>query len=190
MKLLYASYDNSIKSKDAKWDHHLGIWLLQRGLGDDYGMKSDADELEGMIAEGLYGKPYFKDHPDIHFNISHSRGLVVCAFHDGEIGVDVELVRTFRENVLRRICTDKEIAAIQKEKGTPIYEELFFRYWTAKESYLKYTGTGLASDPKSVEFEIDPVRIEGEINCSDKGVRVVQKQLKNKMVLSICTERA
>ena len=39
------------------------------------------------------GKPFFPDLPQVRFSLSHSHGAAVCAVHDREVGVDVELLR-------------------------------------------------------------------------------------------------
>ena len=36
------------------------------------------------------GKPYFPKHPEIHFNLSHTRGAVLVALSDRQVGVDME----------------------------------------------------------------------------------------------------
>ena len=54
------------------------------------------------------GKPYIKDHPDIHFNISHTNGAIAVAFSDSPIGVDVEKIRDFNLKITERFFTPYE----------------------------------------------------------------------------------
>ena len=39
------------------------------------------------------GKPVLANEPDVHFNLSHSGNLAVCAVSDHPVGVDVELLQ-------------------------------------------------------------------------------------------------
>ena len=39
------------------------------------------------------GKPWFPDHPQRHFNLSHSGKMALCALADGEVGVDIQEMR-------------------------------------------------------------------------------------------------
>ena len=49
------------------------------------------DRIEYCKTEN--GKPYIKNYPDYHFNISHSNGAVAIAFSDYPVGVDIEKIR-------------------------------------------------------------------------------------------------
>ena len=87
------------------------------------------------VESGPQGKPYLPEHPEVHFNLSHSGRWVVLAIGDRKVGVDVEQ-------------TDRPVdcAALSKRHFTPEEQEHpddFFAIWTAKESYLKYLGVGL-----------------------------------------------
>ena len=72
------------------------------------------------------GKPFFPDLPQVRFSLSHSHGAAVCAVHDREVGVDVELLRP----APRRL-------------GAGMTDEAFFRLWTAREATAKREGRGL-----------------------------------------------
>lgn len=95
------------------------------------------------LAEKPLGKPFIPEVPDFHFNLSHSGSWVVLAFGDSPVGIDVEKLEYTpgRQQVMRRFFTPEEQAYVQED---PAEEgERFFRIWTAKESWLKYTGEGL-----------------------------------------------
>lgn len=89
------------------------------------------------------GKPYLREAPQLHYNLSHSGDWVVIAFGETEVGIDVEKITT---------ATEKEAIAQQfftKEEQQYIFHHpqfashRFFQVWTGKESYLKFLGTGL-----------------------------------------------
>lgn len=111
---------------------------------------------------GKYGKPVLKGIPDIHFSISHSGNYALTAVSDHEIGCDIELIRPMDLSVARRFFHPEEYAhlcAAAPEAQT----ELFFRYWTLKESFLKITGMGLRLPMNA--FRID---------LSGSGIRIFQ----------------
>jgi 4'-phosphopantetheinyl transferase len=82
------------------------------------------------------GKPFAKNFPAIHFSISHSNNFSIVVFYDKEIGIDCEnKTREISKETLSRFFTSKEIDDFSK---FPL------RLWISKESYVKYTGLGLA----------------------------------------------
>ena len=84
------------------------------------------------LAYNRYGKPYFPDHEDVQFNISHTRGAILVGFHDQPIGVDIERIRPVSERTMQRIADVKT-------------EKEFFESWTRRESRGKWSGTGLGA---------------------------------------------
>ncbi len=88
-----------------------------------------------------HGKPYVKEFPDVHFSVSHDGGVWACAVSGCEVGLDLQ--KTCDRDTTRiaeRFFHPTEIAWLA-EQDSP---EEFFRIWAKKESYVKYTGTGLA----------------------------------------------
>ena len=131
------------------------LWKLVEHAGED------AKTLN--IKKGINGRPFFENCDRLDFSISHSNELVVCALSvdSGRVGAD----------------TEKQESTIRKEKQ-PLFAGRFFsgnereildaepdrfsEIWTRKEAYLKWVGTGLATDlrevdtcriPKNVRFE-------------------------------------
>lgn len=74
-----------------RMEHEAGTKLLAVGLRERYGLELKTS-VEAGLSSGQHGKPYLRDYPGIHFNISHCEGLVACAFSDTETGVDVERI--------------------------------------------------------------------------------------------------
>ncbi len=106
-----------------------------------------------------YGKPEIlrrADEPAIRFNLSHSKGLIVCAIalHD-DLGVDVEY--TQRNNALlaiaRRFFSPMEVTQLQKMTGNA-QRQYFFELWTLKEAYIKACGKGMAIPLRQFSFDI------------------------------------
>ena len=114
--------------------------------------------LEWRFAIGERGKPSISEPAAAsgwHFNLSNTRGLVVCAVSGvhSRLGVDVE--RLDRSNDLLaladRYFSPLEVAEL---RALPSSEQpsRFFDYWTLKESYIKAHGLGLAIPLDSFSF--------------------------------------
>lgn len=92
-----------------------------------------------------HGKPFLQNlQSPLFFNISHSGDYLVVAFSEQEIGIDIERIARCRMEVARRFYHPVEVEALEKADGTA-RTALFFRLWAIKESFLKYTGTGLSA---------------------------------------------
>lgn len=131
----------------------LGRVLLNLGLKSCY----EIDEVQ--IMKSPNHKPYLKDQP-LHFNISHSNELVVCAIAEFPIGIDVEFIdQTMNYLDFQFQMTQQEFDKIncsQNQIGD------FFSYWTQKESVMKAHGGGMMIPLDSFEIINEECEIEGE----------------------------
>ena len=112
----------------------LGKVLLQHGLSTYY------DIFETEIRLSSNHKPYLKDDP-VHFNISHSKEMVVCAIGEFPIGIDVEFYDTavnYKDFEFQ--MTPGEIKKIHEADDKIKH---FFNYWTEKEAVMKAHGDGM-----------------------------------------------
>lgn len=112
------------------------------------GRDPSADDLLGEVRTPE-GKPYFPAFPGFHYSISHSGGLVVCAAWNRPVGIDLEMIPSDPEMALKiagRFFSVREQHALQKlqSEDPAAMLCLFARFWTARESYIKLTGRGLA----------------------------------------------
>jgi 4'-phosphopantetheinyl transferase len=96
------------------------------------------------LDQGASGKPLLRDarNPRSGFNLSSSQDYGLLG-HDanGEIGVDIECIRQFKDaaDFAAHNYSDSE----RRQATTPAD---FFRIWTRKEAFLKCTGLGLVDD--------------------------------------------
>ena len=97
------------------------------------------------------GKPSLVRHPNLHFNLSHSGTLAVCAVSGEPVGVDVETICDHGDEVARYCYQPKELDWLSQ---APDRAQAFTRLWVRKESYIKLTGTGLSREPRS--FSVVP----------------------------------
>lgn len=106
-------------------------------------LNKHAEFLNYSLEYGEQGKPNVLGRDDFHFNLSHSGSYVVCVTDSRPIGVDIQKVDAKRG---RRIA-DRFFAKAEQEMLSQAseveFERLFCRIWAAKESYLKFLGTGL-----------------------------------------------
>lgn len=118
--------------------------LLLLGLQQEYAMAKLPDiSLEDS------GKPFFPEYPDICFNYSHCKAGILCGISGRRIGVDVETVREYRENLAKRVCHPQELLFLDEEDDKA---STFIKLWVLKEAYTKYTGQGLRMDLRSLAF--------------------------------------
>jgi len=117
---------------------------------------------EWRFVVGANGKPAVApDQPQIHFSVSHIDQLVAVAVSaEREIGLDIECVD---QNVSPDLIAGfSHVDEAHSIGGLPRPREIreFIRLWTLKEAYTKLTGAGHTLDFKSIQFTLDPVRLE------------------------------
>lgn len=117
--------------------------LLSRALLHD-ALKNYFDIQDALQIDHLkHGKPYLVDHPSIHFNISHTNhNMAIIIAKNSEVGIDIETIRERKnlQGLIERTLKENEIEWLNKEANQL---SSFFKLWSAKEAYLKTTGTGL-----------------------------------------------
>lgn len=119
----------------------LAYLLLKKALREEYGLTENP-----LFEYGPHGKPFIVGHPEIHFSLSHCREAVACAVSDRPVGIDVESVRRYKEDVVRYAMSDEEQQLIVAAERPDV---AFIRLWTMKEARLKLTGEGITNDLKS-----------------------------------------
>ncbi len=112
--------------------HEAGVQLAQQMLSEISRMPPH--EIRILYTEN--GKPYTDSVP-LHFSISHTDGVVLCAVHTAPIGVDIERIRLPHPKTIERVCTSAECAYIGDDPTR------FAAVWTRKEAYAKLTGKGI-----------------------------------------------
>ena len=124
----------------------VAVWLLLReALQTEFGL---ADVPE--VALTTQGKPYFPNRPDIHFSLSHCAAGVACAVDTHPIGVDIERVRPFNDDLAAYVLNEQELESVRHAADPALF---FTILWTKKESLLKLTGEGLRNDLKNILME-------------------------------------
>ncbi len=145
------------------------------------------DALTPLIAER--GKPYVQA-AHFHYNISHGGDYVVIAYGEREVGVDVEPIKTRSQAwaVARKHFTpDEQQRLFAHSIGSAEFDAAFTLLWTRKESYVKYTGQGLACSLPT--FSVDVALPQGRVlDASGNPVEVVTESLfpDKTHIVSVC----
>ncbi len=156
--------------KDKRLSLGVGL-LLERALRDQ-GIDAHSHE----IGYSAHKKPFLSKFPNLHFNLSHSEERVMCAISDCEIGCDVERVTPIDLNIARKFFFTSEFEAIANQPDGASRYDIFFRFWTLKESFMKVTGLGfyLNLSDFCVEFQNENIVVRQSVDDADYSFREYQ----------------
>ena len=167
-----------------KQEHLTGRALLAFCLNEQFGLTPDQIRIE----TGEFGKPWLPEYPEVQFNLSHCRGLVICATASVPVGVDCEKMRNISVPLIRRILTESEQETVLNDAySNEERNRAFLRFWTLKEAYSKYIGSGITMDFKSVSFALTDT---GTVQCSDPGVDCIQYDLDGEYQIALCSQKS
>ncbi|MBR2145842.1 MAG: 4'-phosphopantetheinyl transferase superfamily protein [Muribaculaceae bacterium] len=128
-----------------------GAGLLLDNMLREHGLR----ERDMQYSEGEHGKPFFVNHPELHFNLSHSGNLVACAIGNKPVGIDIQNIVKLRRSLVNYTMSAAEIAQLDAMTSVDDQELFFTQLWTLKESYVKATGTGLSHNFPSFAVHSD-----------------------------------
>ena len=124
----------------------IGRGILRRLLG----RYLEEDPAGLVIDVNHQGKPHLltgSNETPLHFNISHSQGMVMMAFSlITELGVDVEYIHRERDylGVAERYLSVEELSILDSLRQRK-RKERFYQFWVKKEALLKLAGEGVFS---------------------------------------------
>lgn len=91
------------------------------------------------------GKPLWKGF-HYYFNLSHTKNFILCCISTlGNIGADVEKIDNAPFEIMEIAFHPIEKNYIQNAPSSQ-KDYYFYKIWTQKESYTKFTGTGIVDD--------------------------------------------
>lgn len=182
VELVYPNRKNAVlrlKNKKAAIMSLATGLLLQDIAEKECGIS--AKELK--ISTNDNGKPYIDGYGDFHFNISHSDSMLVIAYGDCELGIDVEKLKENDITVAKRCFTKEEYEYIIGDISLDCHtkpQDRFCKIWTMKEAYLKYKGTGISVPLNS--FAVNPT--EGKVSGEEVSIF---STIMGEYMISICT---
>ena len=139
---------------------HLAYQLLAYGANRYWGLTS-LPEME----RGARGKPFFSEHPQHQFNVSHSGDLALCVLDSAPVGGDIQMIRPCRAALLDRVCGPAERDWLRQRGDSPA---AFTQLWCMKESRCKHSGTGLRRPLSAISV---PLPEHGEEALERDGLR-------------------
>ena len=136
--------------------------LLKHGLKEMYGIDEDPE-----FEFNENGKPCLRNHPEIHFNLSHCRKGVMCVISDAPVGCDIEEIAGELDPDLCRYCFGEAGTADITASPDPCIA--FTERWTRREALQKLLGAaadGSTADDADVDAAViyDTV-IDPEHSC-------------------------
>jgi phosphopantetheinyl transferase len=158
------------------WTRKASREILDRVLSA-YLRNHEPIELE-VYGEGKPRLSSIQNKPGIHFNLSHSKGLLVIAITlMGEIGVDVEKVRPMdkMEQISERFYFESEQKVIRDAMDTE-KAIVFFQIWTAKEAWAKLHASSIFGAFKKFELRQSHYSIQLDQQASYLGSVFTQNE--------------
>jgi 4'-phosphopantetheinyl transferase len=119
---------------------------------------AQCEPAQWRFTAGEKGKPEISPTagiPPLHFNLSHTKGMVACVVVLGrECGVDVECARQMKDmrGIAEMVFSDIEVCYLNRQTEAD-WPQQFFKYWTLKEAYIKAIGQGLSAPLKKITFD-------------------------------------
>ena len=107
------------------------------------------------IARHEGGKPFFPGYEDLHFNLSHSGELALCALDGAPVGADIQVVKEWRPSLPRRVCSPAELAWLEDQ---PELWPAFTRLWALKEARSKESVNGLTALIRNIRIPLPAER--------------------------------
>jgi len=150
----YAGWMNPEESaRQARFlfDRHRHQFLVARALvRSTLSRYAAVDRRDWRFTNNQWGRPDIDPAHglgDLHFNLSHTDGLIAVAVARSgpELGVDVEDTwrRSHTDQIAEHFFAPAEVTALRNLPAERQHAR-FFELWTLKEAYIKARGMGLA----------------------------------------------
>jgi 4'-phosphopantetheinyl transferase len=119
---------------------------------------------------GAFQKPFLKNTPGLHFNVSHSNEYwAVALTWKGEVGFDIEFKNPNLDfiQLARTFCHPEELEFLKSGNGQNRMGR-FYQLWSAKESVIKMDGRGLSMPVKELQLLPAP---DSDMSCGPIKIR-------------------
>ena len=133
------------------------------------------------------GKPYLKGISGLKFNLSHSEERVMCVISEKEVGCDVEWMKKPNYKMTEYFLTKEEITMLKRLNLEEEKQEMFYRLWTLKESFVKAIGLGMKIPLKDFWFSFEGDTISVHQNINQKTYYLKEYDLKDGYRYAVCS---
>ncbi|MCL2096929.1 MAG: 4'-phosphopantetheinyl transferase superfamily protein [Oscillospiraceae bacterium] len=171
-------------------------------------------DIEIVFSKNEYGKPFIdgiyktgenkRDKMDISvfFSLSHSGHMLVCAVACFNIGADCQKKNVENTDNLKKIAArffsvqeNKFLDSLvssdkESEERESEYINNFFKIWTKKEAYIKYTGKGLSEGMKTFSVTSDTKQKNYCKEVYFKRVKPKARTPENSFYIYLCYNKA
>ena len=158
-------------------------------LGAELLLKKALSDIGVEIFEIDYiknGKPCIKGDENLFFNLSHSGERVMCAVSSLEVGCDVEKIKPVNLKIAKRVFFENEYKAIAELSTENEQQDMFFRLWTLKESFMKVTGLGMKLPLDSFSIDVSGTEIFVSQNVDKNTYYFKEFDLETAYKYSVC----
>lgn len=139
-----------ISNPKAKRNFAYARFLVKKSLSNILNCKPE----DALLKPNYSGKPELVfPESDLKFNLSHSGDYIVWAINKGEVGIDVEYLKN-RDflGIAKDFFVESEFVVI-KNASEAERKNIFYRYWTARESLVKCKSLGIFDKIGEIDFE-------------------------------------
>lgn len=134
------------------------------------------------LEKGPQGQPIPEN--GMYWSLSHANAYVAATAAPCRVGIDIEVIKPIRTEVIETVFDTKERAL-----KTPFDATRFCRFWTAKEAVLKAAGVGLRGlDTCRIARILDARQLE--VRYDDKTWIVSQAEAVPNHIASISIPKA
>lgn len=102
------------------------------------------------VVENEFGKPQLKN-GEFEFSVSHSHNIVAIIKADIPVGIDIELLRPVKKGLPDMTLNELELENYNNLDDEGARDRYFYRCFTEKESYLKFSGRGFSTLPREIK---------------------------------------
>lgn len=170
--------DRISRQEDKRLSLGAGL-LLKKALSDIGISEYEIDYIKN-------GKPCIRGKENIFFNLSHSGERVMCAVSSYEVGCDVEKIKPANLKIAERFFFENEYKAIAELSTEKEQQNMFFRLWTLKESFMKATGLGMKLPLDSFSIDISKNGITVDQSVDENSYYFKEYDLEAGYKYSVC----
>ena len=174
---------NRMKSNQSR------IQCIAAGLLLEYGLREYGICGKNVtFHENRDGKPSILEHPELHFNLSHSGEYVALVMSSVPVGIDIEKLRSGQEKLVKRFFSEEEAKWLMEGFD----DAAFTKMWTRKEAFIKARGIGMRMPLDSFSTTTDVIEINDKMPVemrTDYVIHYVKShQINEEYWLSVCQE--